>query len=368
MARNKSKRGALQREFLPWIEKYRPRKIDDIAHQSHVVSTLKNSIQSANLTHLLFYGPPGTGKTSTILALCRQLYGPRLMKSRVLELNASDERGINVVRTKIKSFAQHTVNKGAKERGFPCPPYKIVILDEADSMTRDAQTALRRTMERFSNITRFCLICNYVSRIIAPVASRCSKFRFQLLAKDSMMGKLTEIAQSEQLNIAEDVLAEIIKMSGGDLRKSITVMQSASLMKGRGEAIDIADVHTVNVRVPDHVVWDFIIRPCSVGSFGAINDAAHRVMAEGYPVSLILPLLVDAVMGDDSLFTNLAKADVVVEIAEADKKLVDGASEFLQLLNVMGALQRNLTKGAVVKGTAAGNDNNNNDHDTIDID
>merc|ERR1719187_1804996 len=139
--KNKNKRSSIQqREYLPWIEKYRPRKLEEIAAQKHVVSTLKGCMMSANLTHLLFYGPPGPGKTSTILALSRQLYGPTLMKSRVLELNASDERGINVVRTKIKNFAQYTVNKGVKERGFPCPPYKIIILDEADSMTRDAQT------------------------------------------------------------------------------------------------------------------------------------------------------------------------------------------------------------------------------------
>jgi len=344
MARSKKKTGFRQREYLPWIEKYRPRKIDDIAHQSHVVSTLKNSMQSSNLTHLLFYGPPGTGKTSTILALSRQLYGPNLMKSRVLELNASDERGINVVRTKIKSFAQHTVNKGAKESGYPCPPYKIIILDEADSMTRDAQTALRRTMEKYSNITRFCLICNYVSRIIAPVASRCSKFRFQLLAKDSMLGRLREIAASEQLVIGEEVLEEIIRMSAGDMRKSITLMQSASLLKGQGEAIAIVDVHTVAVRVPDQVIID-LVDSSMAPSFGAVNDAVHRVVAEGYPVALILPKLVEFVMGNDTRFKNLAKAEIIMEIAAADKKVVDGASEFLQLLSVMASMAKHISKG-----------------------
>ena len=213
----------------------RPRNIDDIAHQAHVIATLRKSLESANLPHLLFYGPPGTGKTSTILALARQLYGPQMMKHRVLELNASDERGINVVRHKIKSFAQYSVSGGGgggsstnnkkgsnsnsndndndngnsnensndnsgsnsnsnsnnnSNKQYPCPPYKIIILDEADSMTRDAQTALRRTMERYSNVTRFCLICNYVSRIIAPVASRCAKFRFESLSQESMSKKL----------------------------------------------------------------------------------------------------------------------------------------------------------------------------------
>ena len=152
----------------PWVEKYRPKQLDDIAAQGHAVTVLKKTLQSANLPHMLFYGPPGTGKTSTILALAKELFGPELMKSRILELNASDERGISIVREKVKNFARLTVSKPSKNdlENYPCPPYKIIILDEADSMTSDAQSALRRTMETYSGVTRFCLICNYVKMCI----------------------------------------------------------------------------------------------------------------------------------------------------------------------------------------------------------
>lgn len=133
---------------------------------------------------MMFYGPPGTGKTSTILALAKELFGHEFFKQRVIELNASDERGINVVREKVKKFAQRKISKHP-DSTFPCPPIQIVILDEADSMTIDAQAALRRIIEQYSSNTRFCIICNYISKIIDPLASRCVKFRFSPIARDA---------------------------------------------------------------------------------------------------------------------------------------------------------------------------------------
>ena len=196
---------------IPWVEKYRPGNIGEVVYQEEVVLTLKKAISTATLPHLLFYGTPGTGKTSTILAIARQFYRtPRLFKERVLELNASDERGIDVIRHKVKEFGMISTGSGSGsssggaagsgDGGAPPPPFKIVILDEADSMTQDAQNALRRTMEVYSSNTRFCLICNFISRIIEPLASRCAKFRFKPIPSTVVVARLKEISEKESNN------------------------------------------------------------------------------------------------------------------------------------------------------------------------
>lgn len=190
---------------------------------------------------MLFYGPPGTGKTSTILALAKELFGPEMFRTRVLELNASDERGISIVREKVKDFARMQLSNpppNYKDR-YPCPPYKIIILDEADSMTQDAQSALRRTMETYSKITRFCLICNYVTRIIDPLASRCSKFRFKTLDQGNSLKRLEEIATNEDVNLESGAVNALIRCSEGDLRKAITFLQSATKLVGSTRAPQI---------------------------------------------------------------------------------------------------------------------------------
>ena len=203
---------------------------------------------------MLFYGPPGTGKTSTILALAKELYGPEMFRTRVLELNASDERGISIVREKVKDFARMQLSNPPphyKDK-YPCPPYKIVILDEADSMTQDAQSALRRTMETYSKITRFCLICNYVTRIIDPLASRCSKFRFKSLDQGNAKKRLEDIANNENVKLEEGTVDTLIKCSEGDLRKAITFLQSAARLVGAVKvARPKANGHSKKRRIAD---------------------------------------------------------------------------------------------------------------------
>merc|ERR1719510_2888940 len=258
------------------------------------------SLESANLPHLLFYGPPGTGKTSTILAVSRELYGPALMKSRVLELNASDERGIAVIRHKVKNFARVAVGRLTDmDPKYPCPPYKIIILDEADSMTRDAQSALRRTMERWSKVTRFCLICNYVSRILPPVASRCAKFRFKSLPSEEVAKKLRMIAEAEKCDVDDDTIKALEHVSGGDLRKAITFLQSAALMVPKSEPVRAKHVHEVTVRVPDAFADKVFLS--AFKSFKELHEAAEETIQEGYPVQMMLESLQERVLNSEKM-------------------------------------------------------------------
>lgn len=176
-------------ESWPWVEKYRPSSLDDLIAHQEIISTLNRLINAQKLPHLLFYGPPGTGKTSMIIAIARRLYGKNY-GSMVLELNASDDRGIDVVRNQIKEFAG---TKKLFSQGV-----KLIILDEADSMTNDAQFSLRRVIEKYTKNARFCLICNYVSKIIPALQSRCTRFRFAPLDESQVSGRVKHIAELEK--------------------------------------------------------------------------------------------------------------------------------------------------------------------------
>ena len=208
---------------LPWVEKYRPENLNDVVHQSTVKESLKNSLIKRKLQHLLFYGSPGTGKTSTILALVREMFGSDF-KDRILELNASDERGIETVRNKVKTFSQRKISKIAG-----CDfDLQIVILDEADMMTNEAQSALRRVIEDYSKTTRFCIICNYLNKIIDPIASRCAKFLFSPLPRNDQVNRIKFILDKENVSIDDSVVNYVVDFSEGDLRKSINIFQTLS--------------------------------------------------------------------------------------------------------------------------------------------
>jgi replication factor C small subunit len=206
-------------EFLPWTEKYRPKTIKDVIGQSHVRDALASLVRKRMLPHLLFAGPPGVGKTTMAMAMAHELYGDDV-KGNFLELNASDERGIDIVRGKIKEFARSI---GNNKIGF-----KIIFLDEADALTSDAQQALRRTMEIYSDVTRFMLSCNYSSKIIEPIQSRCAVFRFLQLKKEDIFSMVKRVELGEGIEVTDDGKDAIAYVSEGDLRKAINVMQGAS--------------------------------------------------------------------------------------------------------------------------------------------
>ncbi|BGP37984.1 Subunit of heteropentameric Replication factor C (RF-C) [Rhodotorula kratochvilovae] len=353
--------GAGPRHFVdpanqPWVEKYRPKNLEEVSAQDHTVQVLKKTLGSSNLPHMLFYGPPGTGKTSTILALCKQMFGPDLYRSRVLELNASDERGISVVRDKIKNFAKTTVTHN-HDPNFNAPAFKIIILDEADSMTQDAQSALRRIMETYSKITRFCLICNYVTRIIEPITSRCSKFRFKPLDTTSTESRLREICLAEKVDCPDAALTALIRTSDGDLRRAITYLQSASrLAAATGEPISPEGVQEIGGVVPDAVMralgralgvredeeedGDVVMGEAKGGSrFERVRTAVEKVTREGYSAVQVLSQLHDLLILDPMVPAR-AKASIALDLGLADKALTDGADEELQLLNCCARIER----------------------------
>ncbi|MEM0218481.1 MAG: replication factor C small subunit [Desulfurococcaceae archaeon] len=204
---------------LLWAEKYRPRSLVEVVNQREVVERLKKFVAEKNVPHMLFAGPPGTGKTTVAHAFAHDLYGENY-RQYMLELNASDERSITVIRSKVKEFARSKVTGEV--------PFKIVLLDEADNMTADAQQALRRLMELYSANTRFILTANYPSKIIEPIQSRCAVFRFTPLKKEDVVGRLMYICQNENIKCYDKALELIYELSEGDMRKAINILQSAA--------------------------------------------------------------------------------------------------------------------------------------------
>ncbi|XP_073415899.1 replication factor C subunit 5 isoform X3 [Dendrobates tinctorius] len=238
-----------QSRNLPWVEKYRPHTLDDLISHQDILSTIQRFISEDKLPHLLFYGPPGTGKTSTILACAKQLYKDKEFNSMVLELNASDDRGIDIVRGPILSFAStRTIFK----KGF-----KLVILDEADAMTQDAQNALRRVIEKFTENTRFCMICNYLSKIIPALQSRCTRFRFGPLSSEMMVPRLEYVVQQENVDIAPDGMKALVTLSSGDMRRALNILQSTNMAYGKvtEDTVYTCTGHPLKVDIANILDW-----------------------------------------------------------------------------------------------------------------
>jgi replication factor C small subunit len=309
---------------MMWAEKYRPVKLDDLVNQESIKERLKLLVEKkAELPHLLFSGPPGSGKTTTAMIIARQLLG-EAWADYTMSLNASDERGIDMVRERVKTFARYS----DRREGVP---FRLIILDEADTMTSDAQTALRRIMEESSSYTRFLLICNYSSGIIEPLQSRCAIFRFRRLDEQSVVSHLAEIAKKEKVKLeSREVLGAIYEATQGDLRQAINLLQAAA---GSG-SVDLDKINavagtTVKARAGE------IVKLAINGEFdGARAKMIELTRVYGVPERDFLRFANEAVNSMDVE----GIADVIRILAEYDFRLVEGAQPELQLTAMLAEL------------------------------
>uniref|UniRef100_UPI00398ED292 replication factor C subunit 4 isoform X2 n=1 Tax=Pristiophorus japonicus TaxID=55135 RepID=UPI00398ED292 len=283
-----------KQKAVPWVEKYRPKCMAEVAFQEEVVAVLKKSLEGADLPNLLFYGPPGTGKTSTILAAARELFGPELYRKRILELNASDERGIQVVREKVKNFAQLAV-------------------------------AGTRT------------------EIIEPLTSRCSKFRFKPLTDRIQEKRLQDICEKENVQCSSETIAMLINVSEGDLRKAITYLQCATRLTG-GKNITQQVIIEIAGVVPTEMI-DSLLAACHSSSFEKLETVVKNMINEGYAATQLINQLHEVIIDKEDL-NDQQKSAITLKLAEVDKCLADGADEYLQMISLSAVIMQQFTQSS----------------------
>jgi len=307
-----------------WTEKYRPVTLDDVYGQDSTIERLKAYVEKGNLPHLLFAGPAGTGKTTSAIALSKELYGDN-WSANFFELNASDERGIGVIRNKIKEYAR---TSSMSNIGF-----KIIFMDEADSLTPEAQAALRRTMEKYSNNCRFVLSCNYSSKIIDPIQSRCAVFRFRYLNDKDVQNCLEMIAEKEELNIDRDAKELLVEVADGDLRRVINLLQ-------------------ISGSTTDEITEEIVRQSANVAKPGDIEELLRTALKGDFMGArrLLDDLLLEyGLSGEDIVkeihkniynipIDNRKKMEIVDRIGETEFRMVEGGNERLQLESLLAHL------------------------------
>ena len=275
-------------DFLPWVEKYRPSNIDEIISHDQNIETIKMLLVGKSLPHLLFYGSSGTGKTSTIMALAKEIYGKNI-RLMIMKLDASDDRGINSVREDIKGFAKKSnmFQKGVR----------LIILDEADSMTFDAQFALRRIIEKYSETIRFCLICNYENKIIPAIRSRCANFRFSNIDIEHIKTKLNQIVKAENIICDDYVIDTISLLAKGDLRKAINLLQCVHMQSNLNSISTQLCYDTAGIPSYDNIKYILnILIDKNINFNEAYNYVNNIIKSQGYSLSIILKELINELL------------------------------------------------------------------------
>jgi replication factor C small subunit len=307
-----------------WAEKYRPKTLNDIVDQKEIVERLKSFAKSRNVPHCIFAGPPGTGKTTAALCLARDLYGD-VYREHIMELNASDERGINVVRETVKTFA--------RVKSIGEIPFKIMILDEADNMTADAQQALRRTMERYTETCRFIMCANYSGKIIEPIQSRCAPFRFTYLPREEHDRCLKAMAEKEKVKLSSEGVDAIFEVCSGDLRRAINTLQAAASLD---KPVDAKTIYSITGRATPADVQRMMKTAIEGDFLGARKQLRDMIQKYGIAGSdIIRQIHTEIFRSDIPEQWKIRLADVV---GEADYRLVEGSDEEIQLSALLARL------------------------------
>mmetsp|Transcript_4614 Transcript_4614/g.6802 ORF Transcript_4614/g.6802 Transcript_4614/m.6802 type:complete len:324 (-) Transcript_4614:781-1752(-) len=313
---------------LPWVEKYRPKKLQDVVGNEPAIERLRAIAQQGNMPNMILSGPPGTGKTTSIKCLARELLGKEVLKEAVLELNASDERSLDTVRQRIKLFAQTRVN-------LPEGRHKIIILDEADSMIKASQQALRRIMEMFSSTTRFALACNDSSKIIEPIQSRCAIVRYKRLEEAQLYSRLEIVCQHEKVTQNKSGLEALIYTAEGDLRHAINNLQAT--VQGFGELTAENVFKVCDMPHPTQVMK--IIKLCGARDVKEATKQLLILWNQGYASQDIVGTFAKVVRSAGGLkITEYQQLEFIKEIGMTHIRLVDGVSSKLQLCALVARL------------------------------